>query len=303
MVEKAKVEISFKKLFTAYIVLILSYVTAFIVAILVGIFFSFLHPLLMILLADLAATIVIFIISTILKNTSLYDPYWNTAPLIIALYYLLFPQIANGNIVRVIVVFVLVSIYSVRLTHNWAKQWRGLGHEDWRYTNYRVKMGKKFWFINFTGLQLMPTIMVYLGSISLYPVLSLRTGTLGLLDIFAIIITATAITLEALADQQSYKFRRNRKNSQEFITTGLWKYSRHPNYLGEIMFWWGLYIFTLAANILYFWVIIGPIAITILFYVVSIPLMEKRNLERKPDYAEFKKITSKLILWFSKKRN
>jgi steroid 5-alpha reductase family enzyme len=257
----------------------------------------------MILLADLAATIVIFIISTILKNTSLYDPYWNTAPLIIALYYLIFPQIVNGNIVRVIVVFVLVFIYSIRLTHNWVKQWRGLGHEDWRYTNYRVKMGKKFWVINLTGLQLMPTIMVYLGSISLYPVLSLRTGSLGLIDIFAIIVTATAITLEALADQQLYKFRRNRENSQEFITTGLWKYSRHPNYLGEVMFWWGLYIFTLATNILYFWAIIGPIAMTILFCVVSIPLMEKRNLERKPNYAEYRKYTSKLILWFPKKRN
>lgn len=298
MVDKAEVEISFKKLFPAYIVLILSYITAISIAILVGIFFSFLHPLLMILLADLAATIVIFVISTIVKNTSLYDPYWNTAPLIIALYYLLFPQVVNGNIVRVIVVIVLVLVYSIRLTHNWAKQWRGLGHEDWRYTNYRVKMGKKFWIINFFGLQLMPTIMVYMGSISLYPVLSLRTEPFGLLDIFAIIITATAITLEALADQQLYKFRRNRENSQEFITTGLWKYSRHPNYLGEVMFWWGLYIFTLAANVLYFWAIIGPIAMTILFYVVSIPLMEKRNLERKPDYAEYKKTTSKLIPWF-----
>ncbi|NVM43380.1 MAG: DUF1295 domain-containing protein [Candidatus Lokiarchaeota archaeon] len=216
---------------------------------------------------------------------------------------MLFPQLINRNIVDVIVVFVLVSIYSVRLIHNWVKQWRGLGHEDWRYTNYRLKMGNKFWVINLTGLQLMPTIMVYLGSISLYPVLSLRTSSLGLLDIIAIIVTATAITLEALADQQSYKFRRNRENSQEFITTGLWKFSRHPNYLGEVMFWWGLYIFSLAANILYFWAIIGPIAMTILFYVVSIPPMEKRNLERKPDYPEYKKNTSKLILWFPKKRN
>ena len=303
--EKIKIMNESKKntnLFRAYIVLISSYVIALIIAILVGIVLNFLHPLLMILLADIAATIVIFIISSIIKNTSLYDPYWNTAPLIIALYYLMFPQIVSGNIVRVIIVFALVLVYSIRLTYNWAKQWKGLGHEDWRYTNYRVKMGKKFWVINFTGLQLMPTIMVYLGSISLYPVLSLRTEPLGILDIFGIIVTATAIILETVADQQSYKFRRNRESSQEIITTGLWKYSRHPNYLGEIMFWWGLYIFALAANVLYIWAIIGPIAMTLLFYGVSIPLMEKRNLEQKPDYAEYKKITSKLILWFPKKR-
>jgi steroid 5-alpha reductase family enzyme len=291
------------KLYKAYIVLILSYGFALIIAILMGAIFSFLHPLLMILLADITATIVIFIISSFLKNTSLYDPYWNTAPLIFAIYYLLFPQLVNRNIIRFTIVFVLVSVYSIRLTYNWLKQWKGLHHEDWRYSNYRIKMGKKFWIINLTGLQLMPTIMVYLGSISLYPVLSLSNSPIGIIDVFALIITFIAIFLETLADQQSYKFRRNRNSSQEIITTGLWKYSRHPNYFGEIMFWWGLYIFALASNNLYFWSIIGPIAITILFYVVSIPLMEKRNLERKPDYADYKKKTSKLIPWFLKRRN
>ncbi|MFX1323863.1 MAG: DUF1295 domain-containing protein [Promethearchaeota archaeon] len=291
------------KLHKAYVVLVLSYTIALIVAFLVGSIISFLHPLLIVLIADLAATIVIFIISTILKNTSLYDPYWNTAPLIISFYYVLFPQVVNGNIFRVIIVFLLVFIYSIRLTYNWLKQWRGLHHEDWRYTSYREKMGRNFWLINFTGLQLMPTIMVYLGSMSLYPVLSLKMNSLGIIDIFAIFVTAVAILLETLADEQLYKFRRNRIDSQGIITKGLWKYSRHPNYFGEIMFWWGLYLFTLAASVLYYWVIIGPIAITILFYVVSIPLMEKRNLVRKPEYAEYENITSKLIPWFPKKRS
>lgn len=292
-----------KKLYKAYTVLILSYAIALIVAILVGSVISFLHTLLIVLIADLAATIVVFIISTILRNTSLYDPYWNTAPLIIAIYYALFPQLVSGNIVRVIIVLLLVLIYSIRLSYNWLKQWRGLKHEDWRYTSYREKMGKKFWLINLTGLQFMPTIMVYLGSISLYPVLSLRFGSLGLIDIFAIIVTVTAIFLETLADQQLYKFKKTRKDSREVMTTGLWKYSRHPNYFGEILFWWGLYLFTLAASVLYFWAIIGPIAITILFYVVSIPLMERRNLERKPEYGNYRNRTSKLIPWLSKKRN
>lgn len=190
----------------------------------------------------------------------------------------------------------------MRLTYNWLRGWRGLKHEDWRYSLYREKMGKNFWLINLVGLQLMPTVMVYLGSISLYPVLSLRTSSMGIIDIFAIIITGGAILVESLADQQSYKFRKKRENYTQVIKTGLWRYSRHPNYFGEILIWWGLYLFAVATDILFYWAIIGPICITILFYVVSIPMMEKRNLERKPDYIAYKKQTSRLIPWFQRKK-
>ncbi|MHA2180844.1 MAG: DUF1295 domain-containing protein [Promethearchaeota archaeon] len=289
-----------KKMIVSYIVCILSYLTALVLALLAGSIFRYLHPLLIILFADIVGTIVIFVISTILKNTSLYDPYWNTIPLIISLYYLIFPQNTNMNNIRFILVSALVFIYSVRLTHNWLRGWRGLKHEDWRYTFYREKMGKNFWLINLVGLQIMPTLMVYLGSISLYPSLSLRSRSTGLIDILATIITGGAILIETLADQQSYKFRKRRETSKQIITTGLWRYSRHPNYFGEILFWWGLYLFAIAADISFYWAIIGPICITILFYVVSIPMMEKRNLERKPEYKKYKDQTPRLIPWFPK---
>jgi steroid 5-alpha reductase family enzyme len=291
-----------KHLVKAYIFCLISYSLAFFISIAIGIAFSSLHPLLMIFFSDLAATIVIFIFSCIVKNTSVYDPYWSVAPLVIASYYLLFPQVSNINNIRFIIVFALVLIWSIRLTFNWARQWRGLDHEDWRYTMYRVKMGKKFWLINLIGLQVMPTIQVYLGSISLYPALSLRTKPFWIIDIIAILITITAILIETISDQQLYGFTRSRKNHEEIITTGIWKYSRHPNYFGEILFWWGLYLFGLAADLTYFWAIIGPISITILFNILSIPMMEKRNLERKPDYASYKKQVSRLIIWFPKKK-
>ena len=163
-------------------------------------------------------------------------------------------------------------------------------------------MGRKFWFINLTGLQLMPTILVYLGSISLYPVIVLRKNSFNYLDIVAIIITLGAILLETVADQQLYKFIKNRENSDQIINQGLWKYSRHPNYLGEILFWWGLFIFALASDFNFIWAIIGPIAITILFIFVSIPLIEKQKLEKRPEYANYKKQVSRLLLWFPKNK-
>jgi steroid 5-alpha reductase family enzyme len=291
-----------KEKLKGYLYCFLSYVIAFLVAVIVGVIFRFLHPLIMILLADLAATLVIFVISSILKNTSFYDPYWSVAPLIIMLYYLNFPSTSNYGNIRSIIVSILIFIWSNRLTFNWLRQWKGLRHEDWRYVNYRQKLGRNFWVINLIGLQLMPTILVYLGSISLYPTLSLGGELFGVLDILATVVTIIAILFEAIADQQLYKFVQNRESPQEIITKGLWAYSRHPNYFGEILFWWGLFLFGLSADKSFYWATIGPICITILFNAVSIPLMEKRNLLRKPDYFNYKKRVSRLIPWFPKKK-
>ncbi|MFX1501239.1 MAG: DUF1295 domain-containing protein [Promethearchaeota archaeon] len=287
----------------AYTYCIISYIIAGIISIIVGIFFSFLHPLLMIFFADLTGTIVIFIISSIFKNTSFYDPYWSVAPFIMTLYYLLFPTSSKYDNLRSIIVAVLIFIWSIRLTFNWLRQWKGIKHEDWRYMKYRLKMGNKFWVINLIGLQLMPTILVYLGSTSLYPIFSSTANPFGIIDIFAFLVMISAIIIETLADQQLYKFIKVRESNQEVITKGLWAYSRHPNYFGEILFWWGLYLFGLAANISFYWTIIGAISITILFNTVSIPLMETRNLERKPSYVNYKKQVSRLIPWFPKKKS
>jgi steroid 5-alpha reductase family enzyme len=296
-----KESVNGNNVYKGYIYVIISYVFAFFTSIGIGIIFSFLHPLLMILIADIAGTIIIFISSTIIKNTSIYDAYWSVAPLIIAFYYLLFP-LTSTNSFRFIILFCFVFVWSFRLTFNWLRQWRGLKHEDWRYTMYREKRGKSFWLTNLIGLHIMPTIQVYLGSLSLYPALSIRTKQIWIIDIIAIFITAAAILIESISDQQLYNFIKTRQNPKENITKGLWKYSRHPNYFGEILFWWSLYLFALASDLTYYWAIIGPVSITVLFNILSIPMMETRNLERKPDYAIYKKKVSKLIPWIQKKK-
>jgi len=286
----------------AYLFVVFSYILALFVAVWVGFLSSSFHPLLIVFFADIAATTVIFVLSTIIKNTSLYDPYWNTAPLVIGLYLLILPHGSNIDNIRYIIAFILVAMYSIRLTYNWLRGWGGLKYEDWRYMYYRNKMGKNFWFINFTGLQLMPTILVYLGSISLYPAISLRKNSFNFLDIIAIITTFGSILLETIADQQMHNFIKKRENPNQIIDQGLWKYSRHPNYLGEILFWWGLFIFALASDLNFYWAIIGPISMTILFIFLSIPLIEKQKLIKRPDYAAYKKQVSMLLPWFPKNK-
>jgi steroid 5-alpha reductase family enzyme len=86
------------------------------------------------------------------------------------------------------------------------------------------------------------------------------------------------------------------------MNKGLWRYSRHPNYFGEVSFWWGLYFFGLAANASYWWTIAGPIAITLLFLFISIPMMDKRSKERRPEYAEHMKKISALVPWRIKRK-
>lgn len=285
----------------SFILCFFSYVLAFFTAIVVLGIFKNSNPFLAIFLADVSATIVVFVIGTLYKNASFYDPYWSVAPIFIALYWLIYAEPLSVNIVRQVLVFSLLTIWSLRLTFNWARQWRGIKHEDWRYSKLRQSKGKFFWFVNLTGIHLMPTILVFLGSLSLFPPFAAGYTSIGVLDVLAVIITSSAIIIETLADQQMAKFVKSREKKDLNIRNGLWKYSRHPNYFGEILFWWGLYFFALAVDLSYWWMIIGPVSILILFFLVSIPLIEKK-LESKPGYKSYQEEVSKLVFWFPKNK-
>jgi steroid 5-alpha reductase family enzyme len=250
--------------------------------------------------ADAAATVVIFLFSVGLDNSSMYDPYWSVAPLPIALYWALGGE--NGSIPdRGFIVILLVLLWGSRLTYNWYRQWKGLVHEDWRYADFRNKTGRLYWPISFLGIHFFPTVMVFLGCLSIYPVMSAGHSELGFLDGVALFITASAIIIETMADKQLNRFVTSKPPKEAILSSGLWAYSRHPNYFGEISFWWGLFLFSLAADGFYWWIIVGPLAITIMFITVSIPMMEKRMLSRRPHYAERQKSVSKLVPWFRKK--
>ncbi len=136
------------------------------------------------------------------------------------------------------------------------------------------------------GIELMPTLIVFMGCLPLYPALVTGRNSFNALDVIAILVTSGAIVLEATADEQLKRFIQRKPSTGAVITDGLWRYSRHPNYLGEILFWWGLFLFGLAASPDYWWMIIGPIMVTLLFTFISVPLMDKRNLVRRGGYQE-----------------
>jgi steroid 5-alpha reductase family enzyme len=241
--------------------------------------------------ADIAATVVVFVFSLMLDNSSVYDPYWSVAPVPILAYWLA----AAGTLsARRVIVVALVAFWAVRLTMNWLRRWHGLADEDWRYADYR-KAGVFYWPISFLGFHLFPTVIVFLGCVALLPVFRAGSGQLGILDLAAIAVTAGAILMETTADRQLRRFLLTRTDPSQILGTGVWALSRHPNYFGEVLFWWGLWLFGLAANPGWWWTVVGPVAVTGLFLGVSIPMMDRRLVGRHPAYAEVMETRSAFI--------
>jgi steroid 5-alpha reductase family enzyme len=249
------------------------------------------HPLLVTFYADLLATVVVFAASTVVANASLYDPYWSIAPAVIVVAWVIGPAGADLTAItgRQLSVVLLVLAWAIRLTANWASSWGGLHHEDWRYVQVREARPRRlpWWLVNLTGIQLMPTLVVFAGLLPVWPAVTVTRRPWGLVDAAAIVVTGTAIVIEAVADLQLRRFARDPANRGQTIDRGLWRYSRHPNYLGEIGFWWGLWLFGLAAAPSWWWTVLGPVVMVLLFAFVSVPLMDRRSLRRRPSYAAY----------------
>jgi steroid 5-alpha reductase family enzyme len=278
------------------------YVVAAAVAFIVGYALRDNHPLLIAGIADLAATLVVFAFSVIFDNSSLYDPYWSVAPVPIAFFWALQAAPAEANAIRQVIVLILLCVWAIRLTFNWLRRWRGLGHEDWRYVDFRHKSGKLYWPVSLTAIHFVPTVLVFAGCLSLHAALAGGAASFNFLDYIALVVTAAAVLIETVTDRQLHEFLVTREDSREVLSSGLWAYSRHPNYFGEVLFWWGLFLFALASGLEYWWTIVGPIVITALFTFISVPMIEKHMKAGRPDYAKKRQGVSAFIPWFPKKQ-
>jgi steroid 5-alpha reductase family enzyme len=270
---------------------VLAYAAALVVGLTVGWVLRDRHPIVVAAAADLAATVVVFGFSVVYNNSSFYDPYWSVAPLPLALYW------ADGSMgLRQLLILGLIALWGVRLTGNWVARWRGINDEDFRYVEIRGRTGRLYWPASFVSIHLMPTIWVFLGLLPLFPALA-QSQPFAWLDIAALVLTAGAIAIEAVADHQLRTFLRLRCSPVDVLNQGLWAFCRHPNYLGEILFWWGLFLFGLAAAPSWSWSVVGPISITLLFALVSVPWMDRRLAQRHPAWTEQMKSRPALLPW------
>ena len=109
----------------------------------------------------------------------------------------------------------------------------------------------------------------------------------GWLDALAAAVIVLGIGFELVADEQLRHFVVSKPERGELLDTGLWAWSRHPNYFGEMSFWWGLWLFGVAADAIWWWTVVGPLAIALLFVFVSLPMIETRMAARREGWAEY----------------
>jgi len=270
------------------------YVFTLVICIIVALFIGPIHPILKALVLDVIGTVLIFLFSMIFNNSSMYDPYWSVAPLPILIYWVLIGA-DEANVYRQFIILMLVFIWGIRLTYNWITRWTGLKDEDWRYVNFRNRFKRWYWPVSFLGIHFFPTMIVFFALVSVYPAMQ-SDASLGILDFLATGITVFAIYMEWRADRELRNFL-HRNDGSPFLRTGLWKYSRHPNYFGEVLFWIGLFLFSMSSGFFYWWIIPGPVLMILLFYFISIPMIDKRMMSRKAGYREYMSETSSMIPW------
>lgn len=275
-----------RKLSFLVVALIYAFVT------LVGVWaYLLLYPLvntyLAIFLADVIATTLCFVFSLICKNASVYDPYWSVQPIVILFLF----SIGLEMTLFKWLLLVVIALWGIRLTANWAYTFQDLSCQDWRYTMLKEKTGKLYPLINFIGIHQVPTIVVYLV---ITPAISalLSTEEVSPFAYIGLAISLGATILQCVADIQMHRYRKN-KNAP-FIRNGVWKYSRHPNYLAEILMWWGIGIACTIAVPACWYLLVGALANTLLFIFVSIPMAEKRQ-GKKEGFDKYKKETNYLL--------
>lgn len=238
------------------------------------------------LVADVLATGFVYLFSSIFENASIYDPYWSLAPMVVVVALLPAHRITLYGIFLAVVVI----LWGVRLTANFAYNFTSLEYQDWRYTMLEEKCGAFYPFVNLLGIHLVPTLVVYLCTLPVAYALEFSVEG-NVLSYVALVLSVVGIALEGVADVEMHIYRKTK--TTPFIRQGLWKNARHPNYLGEILMWWGIGVSLLCATSL-FWMPIGAIVNTALFLFISIPMADKRQA-KKEGFVEYKAKTRSLF--------
>lgn len=231
-----------------------------------------------------------FVFSLIKKRNDVADVAWGLGFILMA--WTSFSMLKISGL-RGLLVCILVSIWGLRLA--WHIYSRNKGKtEDYRYLAWRKEWGKWFYLRSYLQVYLLQGFFLFL---IISPVLIINKNSslsLGLVDLIGFLIWVFGFYFEVVGDRQLAKFIKNPDNKGKLMQSGLWAYTRHPNYFGEVTQWWGIWLIALSAPF-GFVGIIGPIVITFLILKVSgIPLLEKK-MEENPEFAEYKRKVSVFI--------
>ena len=260
------------------------------------------EPVTEILLINLAAVVAMmvigWIVSLVYRNVTIVDSLWGLGFVLIT--WITF-FLSEGYAVRKTLIAAMVTLWGLRLSlylssRNWGKG------EDPRYGIWRKESGDNFWIVSLFKVFILQALFMW--CISLAPQFGQMSPIpkhLTWLDIVGTFIWAAGFLFESVGDWQLARFKLDPESKGKVMDQGLWAYSRHPNYFGEFLIWWGLFLVTLATpgN---WWTVCSPLIVTVvLLKMTGIPLTEKAITNTRPGYEEYVKRTNAFIPWFPKK--
>lgn len=246
------------------------------------------------LLLAVSALTLIWVISLVLRDASIVDVFWGLGFVLISAAAI---RRQGASDPRSLLIFGIVALWACRLALHLYLRWRRLGHEDRRYAAMRRKAGPRFAIMSLFTVFWLQALVLWVVSLPLQLAFAAAPSPLGPLDFAGAAIAIAGLLIEALADYQLTRFGRDPANSGRVLDSGLWAWSRHPNYFGDTAMWWGVFLLCLSASHAW-WTIIGPIVMTyFLLRVSGVPLLERKMADRRPEYAEYIRRTSSFIPW------
>lgn len=257
------------------------------------------------LVAFVAAAVILSVVFVSAKRRGRYDVIdaaWGMTFVAIALStYLGLQQTGSLQLL----LLTLVAIWGVRLSWHIYRRYRRSREEDHRYTqlrkDYMKKKGGVAWNM-YAKVYLVQAVLAVVVSTPVIIVMGSEPTSIGALAIVGTVVWAIGFFFEAVGDYQLGQFVANPANKGKLMTTGLWRYTRHPNYFGELTQWWGVYI--IAWSVQFGWAgLIGPLVITwLLVFISGVPLTE-RHFRGRPGWDDYKRNTSKLLPMLPKTRD
>ncbi|HSG69942.1 MAG TPA: DUF1295 domain-containing protein [Planctomycetaceae bacterium] len=231
-----------------------------------------------------------------LRDVSIVDLVWGLGFVLVAWSAFLQAEQTQRDLLSPI----LISLWGIRLSVHLT--WRNHGKpEDKRYQAMRARHGSRFPIVSLLSVFGLQGVVMWCVALPLMSAQETEPGP-PILAIAGTIVFVVGFLFESVADWQLSRFKSAPANSGRVMNRGLWRFSRHPNYFGEILVWWGMFLVTLGAGAAW-WTVLSPLLMTFLLMRVSgVTLLEKSLLKDKPEYAEYRASTNTLIPWFPRHR-
>lgn len=246
-------------------------------------------PWFAVLVGCVASVLVLFGFDAYHRTTRFVELMWSLGPIAVGIAIFRFAPHEGASGVRRALVLGVLLVWGLRVAAVWVVRFRGLEPESSLNANLRAKYGANFWAVSLGALHVAPAIVLFLGNLSFLAIFSEGRSGLNIVDIAAAGVTLAGLVIEFVADLQLARFVRTNRVPTRVCDEGLWSLCRHPRHLGEMMFWWGIALFALSAHATAWWTVFGPLALSLVLVLYAAPRRDRRELDRRPDYASYMK--------------